>query len=312
MDRRTFLSAAGAAVGSAAALASDAARAEPRPPQKTAPWPLVLNTSTIMSASLDAKIDAARQAGYDGIELWSADLEKHEAEGGDLKEIGARIADAGLFVPNVIGLWDCMPPTEEAFQESLTVSRKRMRMAADVRAMHVAAIPLPDRQDFSLDWGARCYGELLRIGRDEFGILPAFEFVGFFEGIHRLGQATAIALDVNDADASLILDTFHLYRGGSGFECLQHLSGDFIAVFHWNDVPSEPPREEMRDEHRVLPGDGVLPLPRVLEILREIRYTGPLSLEIFQRDLWERDPLEVARLGLEKMRACIAASVDSA
>lgn len=306
MDRRAFLQ-----TGAAAWLAAQAespkpkANAAKRYQDGISPWPLALNASTIRPASVEDKISAASEAGYDALELWMDDLEKHEAGGGNLKDLGKRIADIGLFVPNVIGLWQCMPASEDEFNASLEATRNRMRMAAAVGSRHVAAIPTPDRADFDLKWGAHCYRELLRIGREEFGITVAFEFVGFFKGVHRLGQVCAVALDADDADACLIMDTFHLYRGGSGFEGIQHLQGRFIADFHWNDVPPEPPREHLGDEHRVLPGDGILPLDKVLRHLVAIGYAGPLSLEIFKREYWEQDPKEVARMGMEAMRTGI-------
>ncbi|NLX14784.1 MAG: sugar phosphate isomerase/epimerase [Phycisphaerales bacterium] len=308
MDRRTFLSAAGAAVGSAAALASNAAHAELRPRQDAAPWPIVLNTSTIMSASLDAKIEAARQAGYDGIELWSADLEKHEAEGGDLKEIGARIADAGLFVPNVIGLWGGIPADPAKWEESLGPTRNRMRMMAAVGSKHAACIPPGKPADVDREWCAQCYRELVQIGRDEYGISVALEFVGFIESIHRFGDAAGIAIDANIPDACLIMDTFHLHRGGSGFEGIRHIQGNFIADFHINDVPAEPPREEMSDKHRIYPGDGVLPLASVLQQLKQIGYTGPLSVEMFNEEHYAQDPQVVAETALRKTLEVIQAS----
>jgi sugar phosphate isomerase/epimerase len=306
MKRRTFLGLAAGAAAAGASLGAKAAPAIPRPYQDGAsPWPLALNTSTIRPASLDEKLDGAANAGYDGIELWVNELEEHEAAGGCLEDLGKRIQDMGLFVPNVIGLWNCMPPTEEAFQESLEATRNRMRMAAAAGSKHVAAIPAPDRPDFSLQWGVHCYRELLRIGREDYGITVAFEFVGFLKGIHRLGQAAAIALDADDPHARLVMDTFHLYRGGSGFSGIRHLSGDFIACFHWNDVPAEPAREELGDKHRIYPGGGILPLEEALRSLSAIGYSGPLSLEMFNREHWEQPAAEVARTGIEKMRGQI-------
>ena len=38
-------------------------------------------------------------------------------------------------------------------------------------------------------------------------------------------------------------------------------------------------------------------------LLRRIGYRGWLSLELFREDLWASDPAEVARTGLQKMRA---------
>lgn len=310
-NRRTFLSTAAAGIG-AATLAGPAA-AETAAPAKyqegISPWPLALNASTIRPAPPMEKIAIAAKTGWDGLELWINDLEQLEEEGHDLKEVARRMQDQGLYVPNIIGLWDCMPETEEAFQASLATTRERLRRSADIGSLFVAAIPTPDRADFDLAWGAACYRRLLQIGRDDYGIKVAFEFVGFLKGVHRLGQAAAIALDANDREASLICDTFHLWRGGSGFDGIRHLDPDFIADFHWNDIPQDMVREEGADADRVYPGDGHLPLHQLLRDLRDMGYARALSLELFRRDLWESDLEEVAAVGLRKMRAQIAAAL---
>lgn len=291
------------------AATADVSAPTPRFQGGVSPWPLSLNTSTIRPVkTLREKIRIAAEAGYDAIEPWINELEQFEAEGGDLKALAGEIKDRGLFVPNVIGLWDCMPPTEEAWKASLPATRERMRRSAAVGAKHVAAIPAPDRPDFDLKWGAARYRDLLKIGRDEFGIIVACEFVGFMKGVHRLGQGTAIALDADDPDACLVADTFHCYRGGSGFEGIRHLSGSFIAVFHWNDVPAEPARDQLADEHRIYPGDGILPLQHTLGLLKAIQYRGPLSLEVFNRGYWEQDPKSVAVTGLKKMKDLVVSA----
>ena len=48
---------------------------------------------------------------------------------------------------------------------------------------------------------------------------------------------------------------------------------------------------------------GVNRAKRQLNLLRQVGYHRWLSLELFREDLWARDPREVARTGLEKMRA---------
>ncbi len=307
LNRRGFISAAAAAgVGLKAATA--VAETPKRYQEGVSPWPLVLNASTIRPAPFRDKIAIAAETGWDGIELWINEIEEHEKAGNSLDDLRKEIDDLGLCVPNVIGLWGCMPAGEEAFAQSLDQSRERMRMSAAVGSKYVAAIPAPDRADFDIAWGTHCYKKLLEVGREEFGIIVAFEFVGFLKGIHRLGQASAIALDANDPDACLVADTFHLYRGGSGFKGIQHLDGDFIANFHWNDVPAETVRETAGDEHRVFPGDGALPLTQVLKDLKEIGYRRTLSLEIFDREQWELEPKLVAETGLRKMRESVAAA----
>ena len=305
IDRRHFLTtAAGAGLGLSAVGTSALGDDKPKRSSKR-PWPLCLNTSTIRPASLEQKVQVAKETGWDAIELWMNDLEEYEKQGGDLKALGEDISDSGLFVPNVIGLWNSMPATEEEFKKSLDGTRNRMRIAADVGAQHVAALPTPDRSDIDLAWCTHCYRELLKIGKSDYGIIPAIEFVGFFKGVFRLGQACAIAFDTDDPDACLIADTFHIFRGGSGFNGIKHLNGSFIADFHWNDASDDVPREQQGDQHRLLPGDGTLPLKSLLKDLKAIGYTGPLSLELFHRELWKKDPKQVAQEGLNRMLECI-------
>jgi sugar phosphate isomerase/epimerase len=313
-DRRRFLGsalAAGAAgVVPAVAASERAAAAADQSPKRyqngVSPWPVILNSAVIRPAPLQEKLKATAAAGWDGIELWVSDLEAHEKDGGKLEDLGKQIRDMGLYVPNIIGLWECMPPTQEAFDAAMAATRNRMRMSAAVGSEFVAAIPAPDRADFDLAWGSHCYRELMRIGRNDYNIKVAFEFVGFFKGVYRMGQAAGIALDTDDPAACLIMDTFHLFRGNSGFNGIKLIQPDLIANFHWNDVPGDIPREKQGDEHRLYPGDGILPLTQVLKDLKAIGYRRTLSLEIFHREYWKQDPKLVAVNGLNKMRECIA------
>ena len=302
MDRRKFIqtpSIAGAAVASG--MSVGCAEQKNGYQNGKSPWPICLNVSTIRPSSLVEKIDAASKAGYDAIEPWIGDLEKYEADGGNLKELGLKIKEKGLFVPNIIGLWDCMPMDDQAFKDSLPATKERMRRAAAIGSKHIAAIPVPDREDFNVETGIRRYKELLNIGREKYGIIVAFEFVGFFKGIHRFGEAAGIAIDVDDKDACLIMDTFHLYRGGSGFNGIKHINAEFIADFHWNDVNSTTPRNTLGDKDRIYPGDGILPLVQLLKDLDSINYRGPLSLELFNREHWKQNPFDVAKTGLKKI-----------
>jgi sugar phosphate isomerase/epimerase len=75
-----------------------------------------------------------------------------------------------------------------------------------------------------------------------------------------------------------------------------------MHVFHINDYPADPPRASIGDADRVYPGDGIAPLATILSTLRATGFSGALSLELFNRDYWRDDALEVAKTGLAKMR----------
>jgi sugar phosphate isomerase/epimerase len=138
------------------------------------------------------------------------------------------------------------------------------------------------------------------MGIADYRLVPAMVFVEFLPGCARLGQAAAIALDADHPQARIIPDAFHMHLGGSGFSGLRKIQGDFIAIFQFNDAPATPARGELKDEHRVFPGDGILPLEQCLRDLRDIGFERCVSLELYNPTYWKRDLLDVAREGREK------------
>ena len=266
------------------------------------PWPICLDFATIRPSPTVAKVRIAAASGYDAIEPWEGDLHKFEQEGGNLKDLGKRIKDMGLFVPSVIGLWGAIPATREAFDKSLVDTRRRMRQAADIGAEHIQVVPQPKRpwENFDPKWAADRYRELIEIGINDYGIKPALVFVEFLPGVKRMGQAAAIAIDADHPQAKIIPDVFHMLIGDSGFNGLKHMNGDFFAIFQFNDAPKNMDVADMKDKDRVYPGDGILPLPEILRDLKATGYTGCISLELYNPSYWEQKHLDVAKTGLEK------------
>ncbi|MCH2160733.1 MAG: sugar phosphate isomerase/epimerase [Phycisphaerales bacterium] len=306
LSRRNLLSGGVAAVAAATvpAMAQEGKPApRPRRWQKgRSPWPLCMDTATIRPTSLEDKVRIAAEAGFDAIEPWEGELRDYEAGGGDLKDLGRKIKDAGLFVPSVIGLWNAIPPTEEEWKKQLPESRDRMRMVSAIGSEFVQVIPQPRRpwQEFDLAWASAKYRELLEIGLEEYNLNPAMVFVEFLPGAARMGQAAAIALDADHPKAKIIPDAFHMYIGDSGFSGLRLIQGEFIAIFQFNDAPAQPAKPDLEDKHRVFPGDGILPLVQCLKDLEAIDYRRCISLELYNPEYWTRDPLDVAKEGRDK------------
>ena len=104
MERRKFI-ALSAVAGVAASIIPDIATGsqnrDKRYQKGKSPWPVCLDTATIRPASLKEKVRIAAKSGYDAIEPWDSELQKFEAEGGNLKDLGKEIKDNGLFVPSV-------------------------------------------------------------------------------------------------------------------------------------------------------------------------------------------------------------------
>ena len=131
------------------------------------------------------------------------------------------------------------------------------------------------------------------------------EIWGHSANLSRLSEALYVATECGHPQACLLLDVYHLYRGGSSFDGLKFAAGPGLPVLHFNDYPAAPPRTELQDKDRVMPGDGIAPLGQIVRDLAAGGGTTALSLELFHRGYWEQDALTVAKLGLEKMRGIV-------
>lgn len=261
-----------------------------------------LNTSTIKPAGMLEKIRIAAEAGYGAIELWHEDMDAYARDGGSLEDVKKALADSGLQVPTTIYVKGWFESEGDDYQRALEECRRRMQQGAEVGATYVIAGPPAGVAD--RDRGAEHYRELLALGR-EIGIKPAMEFLGFVDDINTIEAAWEIVEKAGDPDGTIVLDPFHIFRGGGDPESIANIPGERIAVFHFNDAPANLPREQQHDRNRVYPGDGHLDLKHMVELVRGTGYRGCISLELFNEVLWTEDPLEVAKLGLEKMRAIV-------
>ena len=261
-----------------------------------------LNASTIRPTPILEKIRIAGETGYSAIELWHDEIEAHVSAGGSVAELRLAVSDHGLVVPTTIYLRDWFDCSAAEYPVVLDECKRRMEQAAEVGATYVIASPPSAEADYDL--GAARYRELLEAGAVA-GVTPSMEFLGFVGQFNTIEDALEVMEKSGHPDATTILDPFHVFRGGGSVESISKLSARQIAISHFNDVPALPPREQQHDPDRVMPGDGVFDLKRYIELLRGTGYDSFLSLELFREDLWQQDPRDVARIGLEKMRAVV-------
>ena len=83
-------------------------------------------------------------------------------------------------------------------------------------------------------------------------------------------------------NVGLLLDSWHWYHAGANTNDIVAAGRDRIVHVHFNDSPRLPP-EQIRDDHRLLPGEGVIDLVGFLKALQRIGYTDALSVEVFNR-----------------------------
>lgn len=265
-----------------------------------------LNTSTISGkkSGLKKYIEIAARAGYDGIEIWIRDVKAYIEAGNSLKTLKKYIDQLNIKVESAIGFAPWMTGGEAGMKQM----REEMEILSVLGCHRIAAPPAGVHPDKPLDFFdvGKKYKQILQLGRQT-GVMPQLEFWGAHKKMWHIGQALMVAACANDSDARLLPDIYHLFRGNSGFESLKMLNGQLIEIFHINDYPGDKPRTKQNDADRVYPGDGVAPLKQVLTDLKNAGGEKVLSLELFNRTYWQQDPLEVAKIGLRRMKASVAA-----
>lgn len=308
ISRRQMLASAGVGLGAAAMAAAEPA-VEPPAEKPAPPFRYCLNTGTLRGHKLPLAEEAAiaAKAGYNGIEPWVEEIRRCAEQGDSLADLRKQIADLGLTVESAIGFPSWAVDDDAQREKGMEQIKREMDLVAQIGGRRIAAPPAGVNNNAGMDLrriGER-YRAVLELGR-KMGVVPQLEIWGSAKTLGRVSEAAFVAIEANHPDACLLLDVFHIYRSGVGFGGLRLLNGRALHVLHVNDYPAEPPREKATDADRLYPGDGVAPLPAILDDLHAAGFRGALSLELFNRAYWKQEAAVVAKTGLEKMRAAVA------
>src|SRR5215468_5453729 len=141
LSRRTLLAAAaGAAVLSPVVRADDSAA----PGGGASSFSYCLNTSTIRGQNLPLaeEIEIAAKVGFNAVEPWVSEIEKHAKSGGSLADLRKRIADHGLAIPSAIGFASWIVDDEAKRSAGLEQMKRDMDQVAQIGGTRIAAPPV--------------------------------------------------------------------------------------------------------------------------------------------------------------------------
>jgi sugar phosphate isomerase/epimerase len=267
-----------------------------------------LNTSTIRGhkVPLIKEIELAAKAGYTAMEPWLGEINDHIKGGGSAADLKKAFSNNGVAVVNAIGFAPWIVGDDEARKKGLDMMKRDMELVAQVGGTRIAAPPAgaTELKNFDLNVAADRYRQILEMG-GKTGVMPMLEVWGFSKTLGTLAEAAYVAVASKHPGATILADVYHLYKGGSGHDGLRLIDGAALPVMHMNDYPADPPRDKIKDEHRVFPGDGIAPIDSVLKQLASTGASTALSLELFNKEYWKRDVADVLKTGVEKMKAAV-------
>jgi sugar phosphate isomerase/epimerase len=228
---------------------------------------------------------AAAGAGFRGVALDWFSLRAAESAGADAAGIAERARALGLVFTDLSAL-GLGPDAGSDDAVSRSMARRCAVLGIPLCVLVLRVPPSPavyDRISRSADVFAAA------------GVRLALEFVPYTE-VRTLDEARAVCEQVGYERCGLLVDTWHLARGGGSPAELADLGPDELACVQVADAAPSPGADlgvESR-QGRLLPGDGVVDFPAVATALAGIGFEGPLGTEVLSRALGEQPPEAVA------------------
>ena len=267
---------------------------------------LALHMWTIDTTPLATALDAARAAGYDAVELRRTDFKRCFDTGMSNAQVLDLVRNSGIAV-GVLGVeYGWLFAKGEESRRIFGVFRESCENAVALGCDMLMSAPGPFTGTIP-DAIAN-----LRVAGDiaaEFGLRLAIEFNSQHQVLNCLAVQREVVGGAAKKNVGLLLDAYHLARSGAGGRGFADVPAEDIFCFQYSDLSPNPVTGVARPTDRLAPGKGVVRWREVLGLLAEKGYTGYLSYEAPNPELWARSPYDVAREGVELTRALLRDAV---
>ena len=261
---------------------------------------LALHTWTVDTTPLEAALAAARQGGFDAVELRRVDFMRHPNALDLVKKSGLPVACVGVE-PG----WLFSNKGEE--QERLFGVFRESCQAA-------VALGCPTLMS-SIGPGTATLDEVVanirRAGAiaAEFKLRLALEYQFQHPVVTSVDILRDLIAKAGAKSVGLLLDAYHLQRGGRPGAGFSDVPAAEIFYVQYSDVPDAPPNGPPPTD-RLPPGKGVVRWTELFQLLAAKNYTGYISFEAPNPTHWERSAAEVAAEGAQATRSALAKAFD--
>ncbi|HTA44544.1 MAG TPA: sugar phosphate isomerase/epimerase [Bryobacteraceae bacterium] len=293
LSRRTIL--ATSVAGAVAGMTSKATAA-------TGKMTLCMHQGTSRAAGYRKSLEGWAKAGIKNVELSDTMLDDFlktdslEAAGRVFKDLGLNAVSSQAVLPDV---WIPGP----ARAASLETWKKRCDQFSTLGLPRIYCPSVTNRRVTKDDFKATpdCIRESGEIAKQH-NITAMIEFARTSTHLATLTSSLKVIREAGHPNVKPMMDFFHFWSGLSKFEDLDLFQQGELVHAHFQDV-ADVPKELYDNSSRLIPGDGISPLVKILRKLAEKGYAGSLSVELFLPELQNGDPYETAKQIKEKSEA---------
>jgi sugar phosphate isomerase/epimerase len=253
---------------------------------------LALHTWSLDTTPLPRVLRAARDGGWNAMELRRVDFTRCFEKGMSTDDVITLVRESGMKVAVLGTEYGLMFAKGDESRRLFDVLEETCRNA---QALGCDMIMIaPGQNSGSVKDAARNFrsaGEVVA----RHGLRIALEFNSVHDVINSLEVGREIVSLAGHPSCGILLDAYHMERSGSGGRGFEDVSREEIFTFQFSDVPEGPNPTEKRPTDRLIPGEGRVRWKEVFALLIEKGYDGWLSYEGPNPKLWARPPAEVAR-----------------
>jgi len=267
---------------------------------------LALHTWTVDTTPLATALDAAKRAGFDAVELRRTDFKRCYDAGMSNARVLDLIKASGIPV-GVLGVeYGWLFATGAESKRLFAVFRESCENAVALNCKMLMSAP------GQVNGPIRDAIQYLKEAGDiaaEYRLKLAIEFNSQHDVLNKLFVLRELIERADKDNCGYLIDAYHFERSGAGGASFDMLPADKIYCFQYSDVSPNPVTGVRRPTDRLAPGKGVVKWREVLGLLAAKGYTGYLSYEAPNPELWARSPYEVAREGVELSRQLLREAV---
>lgn len=264
--------------------------------------PMVPHRSSISAEHVRSLIDAAAAAGFDGAEFWINHHDCAVADGMSSDEYIEYFAQRGLKMV-------AAELTDKWLTSDRAVVAEENRHLLDLAERAGArSILLVGREFPSFEEAMSGLGHLCDLAAER-GLGVSLEMVPF-GGVTNIATVGRIFEAVDRDNLGMCLDVWHWHRqrGGPDYDTLRGLPPERIHILQLDDAAPEPADDPIVETMtaRLLPGQGVADIPRLLDVLDEMGASPLIVSEVFSSSLAALEPAENARRQHAAIQAVLA------
>jgi 4-hydroxyphenylpyruvate dioxygenase len=246
-----------------------------------------------LSGTLEQKLHACAEAGFDGVEIFEPDLVASPASPEEIRALAERL---GLSLDLYQPFRDAEGVDEDLFTAILHRARAKFRLMQrlGIDTMLVCSnvgTATADDDEVSAS-------QLRRLGDTaaDHGVRLAYEALAWGRYVDDYRRAWRIA-ELADHDAvGVCLDSFHILSRRHDPAAIEEIPGHKIFFLQLADAPALTMDVLSWSRHyRLFPGEGAFDLAAFVGHVLRAGYTGPLSLEIFNDTFRQTDVLRTAQ-----------------